>query len=249
MENQTRFDLNAAIENWRNELAAQTNLAADDRRELEIHLRDAINEFKQRGLNDEEAFWLARRRIGQPQQLREEFVKENPAKVWRECAFWITTGALLMQLWEILSVPIINGIMIHSELYGPSHNHLGSFIPQWVAFYLPNWLRQANTATVFLDSWNTFQFVMGVIFVGCFASGKLRLLCDFVFQNRLRFFTAASFSFVFNYIVTRIIWRSLLPIQYGNSPYDNTDLYLTILLIAFAAWLIPSQNQKSQKHA
>jgi hypothetical protein len=84
LENQTRFELNAAIENWRQELAAQPNLASDDRRELEIHLRDAINEFKQRGLNDEEAFWLARRRIGQPQQLGEEFVKADPAKIWRE---------------------------------------------------------------------------------------------------------------------------------------------------------------------
>ena len=45
MENQTRYDLNAAVENWRNELAAQPNLASDDRRELETHLRDLISEF------------------------------------------------------------------------------------------------------------------------------------------------------------------------------------------------------------
>ncbi len=89
MENQTRFDLNAAIENWRNELAAQPNLASDDRRELETHLRDAIAGFQQRGLNDEESFWLARRRIGQPQQIGEEFVKADPATVWRERAFWM----------------------------------------------------------------------------------------------------------------------------------------------------------------
>ena len=80
MENQTRFDLNAAIENWRNELAAQPNLASDDRRELETHLRDAIAGFQQRGLNDEESFWLARRRVGQPPKLGEEFVKADPAK-------------------------------------------------------------------------------------------------------------------------------------------------------------------------
>jgi hypothetical protein len=84
MENQTRFDLNAAIENWRNELAAQPNLASDDRRELETHLRDAIAGFRQRGLNDEESFWLARRRVGQPPQLGEEFVKANPAKICHE---------------------------------------------------------------------------------------------------------------------------------------------------------------------
>jgi hypothetical protein len=67
MENQTRFDLNAAVENWRNELAAQPNLASDDRRELETHLRDAIAGFQQRGLNDKESFQLAREKIGQLQ--------------------------------------------------------------------------------------------------------------------------------------------------------------------------------------
>jgi hypothetical protein len=81
MENQTRFDLNAAIDNWRNELAAQPNLAPDDRRELETHLRDAIARFQQQGLNDEESFCLARHRVGQPQQIGEEFVKANTAAV------------------------------------------------------------------------------------------------------------------------------------------------------------------------
>jgi hypothetical protein len=99
MENQTRFDLNAAVENWRNELAAQPNLASDDRRELETHLRDAIAGFQQRGLNDEESFWLARKRVGQPQQIGEEFVKADPAKVWRERAFW---GMLVLFLSSIL---------------------------------------------------------------------------------------------------------------------------------------------------
>jgi hypothetical protein len=75
MENQTRFDLNAAVENWRNELAAQPHLAPDDRRELETHLRDAIAGFQQRGLNDEESFWHARERTGQLRLIEKEFKK------------------------------------------------------------------------------------------------------------------------------------------------------------------------------
>lgn len=99
MENQTRFDLNAAIESWRQELAAQPDLAPDDRRELETHLGDAIAGFQQRGLNDEESFWLARRRIGQPQQLGEEFVKADPAKAWRERIFWMALGIIVF--WQL----------------------------------------------------------------------------------------------------------------------------------------------------
>ena len=102
MENQTRFDLNAAIESWRQELAGQPNLASDDRRELETHLRDAIAGFQQRGLNDEESFWLARRRVGQPQQLGEEFVKADPAKAWRERIFWMALGIIVF--WELTQI-------------------------------------------------------------------------------------------------------------------------------------------------
>jgi tetrahydromethanopterin S-methyltransferase subunit B len=107
MENQTRFDLNAAVENWRNELAAQPSLASDDRRELETHLRDAIAGFQQRGLNDEESFWLACRRVGQPQQLGEEFVKADPAKAWRERIFWMALGIIVFwQLMQILTFAV-----------------------------------------------------------------------------------------------------------------------------------------------
>ena len=95
METQTRYDLNAAIENWRAELAAQVNLTAEIRRELETHLRDAITGFQQRGLNDEESFWLACKRVGQPPQLGEEFVKADPVKVWRDRIFWMWLGFFL----------------------------------------------------------------------------------------------------------------------------------------------------------
>jgi len=111
MENQTRFDLNAAVENWQQEFAAQPNLASDDRRELETHLRDAITGFQQRGLNDEESFWLACRRVGQPQQLGEEFEKAEPAKVWRERVFWMAAGTLAFGLLNFI-ITYTNGVLL-----------------------------------------------------------------------------------------------------------------------------------------
>lgn len=99
---QTRFDLNSAVENWRNELAAQPQLTSDDRRELEKHLADTMAELRQRGLNEEESFWLARRRIGQPQQLGEEFEKTDPAKIWRDRVFWMALAFLVFLAWAAL---------------------------------------------------------------------------------------------------------------------------------------------------
>lgn len=102
MATQTRFDLNAAMEGWRNELAAQPQLSSDDRRELEKHLADTMAELRQRGLNEEESFWLARRRIGRPKQLAEEFEKADPVGVWRERVFWMALAILIFFLWECL---------------------------------------------------------------------------------------------------------------------------------------------------
>jgi len=115
MENQTCYDLNATIENWRQELASQSNLTMEVRRELETHLRDTVAELRQRGLNEEESFWLARKRVGQPMQLAEEFTKTNPATVWRERLFWIAIAFLAADLWRmIFSRPGINLIQLIS---------------------------------------------------------------------------------------------------------------------------------------
>ena len=125
MEHQTGFDLNAAIEIWRNELAAQPNFTADDRRELETHLLDAIAGFQQRGLNDEESFWLARRRVGQPWQLGEEFVKADPAKAWRERIFWISLGIIVfLLLTQILTFAV--GIGLYYSFPGLRQLYLNS---------------------------------------------------------------------------------------------------------------------------
>jgi hypothetical protein len=70
------------------------------RRELETHLRDTVGELRQRGLNEEESFWLARRRVGQPRQLGEEFIKVDPNSVWGERVFWMTLAVLLVWLWN-----------------------------------------------------------------------------------------------------------------------------------------------------
>src|SRR5882724_1642908 len=87
METKTRFDLNAAVQSWQQELAAQPELTPEVRRELETHLRDTMVEFQRHGLNDEEAFLRARQRLGQPNQLGKEYMKANPLLWNRTAAF------------------------------------------------------------------------------------------------------------------------------------------------------------------
>lgn len=49
MKNQTRLDLNAAIQNRQQELGAQTNLVPEVRRELETLHRASVGQLPQTG--------------------------------------------------------------------------------------------------------------------------------------------------------------------------------------------------------
>jgi hypothetical protein len=248
MENQTRFDLNAAVENWRNELAAQPNLASDDRRELETHLRDAIAGFQQRGLNDEESFWLARRRVGQPQQLVEEFVKANPNAIWRERVFWMANALLFVNLWS----GFIGAFSLKYARNNLNHavSPLKEKLPDWILFYLPHWLLNMSTFT-FLSGLSGLSYLVLILCCIMFLTNtrlqhRTKVL-SFIFQSRARFvlvgfllvlavnFMMASAT-VGGTLITQVFFMRLL----FYSPW-------TLSLIGLIAWLMPPQNRKTPK--
>ena len=115
MESTTRFDLDAAIRNWRVELAGQPGMSWDAARELETHLRESVAELTGRGLNAEESFWLARRRIGPPRQLGEEFGKAAPELVWRDRALWIAITMLGFEALNMLIRFPLETLFIHGN--------------------------------------------------------------------------------------------------------------------------------------
>ncbi|HEY5297573.1 MAG TPA: permease prefix domain 1-containing protein [Verrucomicrobiae bacterium] len=262
MENQTRFDLNAAVENWRNELAVQPNLASDDRRELETHLRDAIAGFQQRDLNDEESFWLARKRVGQPQRLVEEFVKANPATVWRERIFWAAIILLIIRLWSGISS--IAWAIFQTTVTTPyflNKYHSVSPFPDWVRFYLPLPSNIDLYALLFSPSSRmVFNFlsllpVLGIAWL--LSRGRLNKgfsWTQFFFHSRRRFLfiSATLFSFYLLLLVNSLLRYESHP----NSP--SLDLVIVVnlmsllypaILVALIAWLMPAQNRKTPKRA
>jgi hypothetical protein len=170
METQTRFDLNAAITNWQQELAAQPGLTLIVRRELETHLRDTVKVLQGRGLSDEESFWLARRRLGQPEQLDEEFAKADPNRVWRDRAFWMVLMLLVTTLWQS-SVSLLNYLsLVNTE---------GSFLAARVLLMFASWL----------------PILLGVLFLskGRFPQGIGNRLAFFNSRGRV---AAAVFSWI-----------------------------------------------------
>ena len=236
MENQTRFDLNAAIENWRQELAAQSNLTPEVRRELETHLRDSIAELRQRGLNDEESFWLARRRVGQPKQLGEEFAKADPAKVWRERVFWICLAAFLLVILEDTISSLTRAMMPVT---------VGSFLDRLM---VPQILFLLRT-------------LFPLIIVALLGSGKmfwqfskLKLLIESRPRLAISAFTLIAISAALSVIASAysVATRELTtPINHVFLiPVWQVLLYPTcyeLIIVLLLVWLMPTQNRKTSK--
>jgi len=92
------FDLNQTILQWRNSLAQSATIRAEEIDELESHLRDSIEHLRERGLNEEEAFLIATRRVGSDELLTTEFAKANPSRIWRGRLCWMLMGIFLFQV-------------------------------------------------------------------------------------------------------------------------------------------------------
>jgi hypothetical protein len=237
MDNQIRFDLNAAIENWRNELAAQPNLASDDRRELETHLRDAIAGFQQLGLNDEESFWLARRRVGQPKQLGEEFVKANPNKIWRERVFWMVLAGLFVNLW----INLVSCIPLHNLTSG----FLG--ILSAYAYALLNYLPIIGSA-IFLakGQLNKSYHTLAVISYSRWRFAVIAIALIIVTQG-----SQTWFSFIYAFQPLPEGMRHMISPHMTYLFWVNEFSYFgwPLMLVALATWLMPTQNRKTPKRA
>ena len=250
METQTGFDLIASIAKWRQELTAQAGLTLDDRRELETHLQDSVADLRHLGLNDEEVFWLARRRVGVPQQLSEEFVKENPARVWRERLLWIALALLGLQLWEAACFSLGSPFVLVS----------------WTMRSVPEWLAALR------DMWhapfgNEFIYIVTAIwFAVQVRRGRMNRLIsswEFLSQSRLRFLSA-TIPLVLVVVALEIIgrlpfWEFMLnPVHRDllHSRYVADFTYSFLLsvssplaLVFFIAWLIPERRNTTDQLA
>src|ERR1035438_8307115 len=69
------FDLDQTISDWRRKMLAAGIKTPVPLEELEIHLREEIEQHIKSGLNEAEAFQAAVEKIGQADQLQKEFKK------------------------------------------------------------------------------------------------------------------------------------------------------------------------------
>ncbi|MBI2928833.1 MAG: hypothetical protein HYY24_24485 [Verrucomicrobia bacterium] len=228
METQTRFDLNRAIAAWKQELAAQPGVSAEDARELQAHLLESLAELKLHGLTEEEAFQIARRRLGSMPGIASEFAKANPARIWRERVFWMAVAGLGVSLWFSAS--------------------------GWLHTSVRNWLFQMLTSTSLSPYWLTHLLVsvLPLWIVGALiASGRVvpRIgKLAWLLQNRWRLaFAAIALAMAAN---GGLLW-SMVNVQQTGPAEVNWVLRLwggalyvmcwPLLFTALIVWLLPAR--------
>ncbi len=102
-------DVEARIEQWRAGLAGSELLRQSDMSKLESRLREEMERLKTAGLRDDEAFLIARRRLGDMGVLKERLVTADPRQRVSNRLYWMVLGILsyyvLGPLSSLLSPP------------------------------------------------------------------------------------------------------------------------------------------------
>jgi hypothetical protein len=145
MENSPAFDLNNAINRWRDGLNQSPQFREENVAELEAHLRDSVADLQSRGLTNEEAFLLGARRLGNPAGLEPEFGKINRGQVWLHRLLWMLVR---IQAWDLLltvsrltaDVGVLGGLMGLRYGFARTYSLSGGWLPTTALFGLANLL-------------------------------------------------------------------------------------------------------------
>ena len=106
------FDLNQAIDDWRQQMLAAGIQSPMPLEELECHLRETIEQLMKSGLNEPEAFEISMREIGQPKTLKCEFQKNE--RIFMKRTIGIAMGMASLLLGIALTIPAI--VQLRREL-------------------------------------------------------------------------------------------------------------------------------------
>lgn len=135
MNNKTAFNLENEVNAWADTLKAKPDLTESDVEEMKSHLYDSIDALQEKGLNEKEAFVLARFRIGDSYELDEAYKEANQPVTQMRRSLLILAGVLVyfMTYYFILSSSKVLAIILLKTGAG------GVEAIEWVSRYLITW--------------------------------------------------------------------------------------------------------------
>jgi len=171
------------IEQWRGYLRRRQAIHAVDVAELEDHLREQVTVLVDAGLDTDEAFLVAVKRMGDLDALSREFAREHSDRLWKQLVMvdsdsedgsaWTRTDAvvafcLAVAAAVLIKVPALFGMQIDQDASFYARNLSFFVLPLLTGYFV--WKRRVNTGTV---RWLALAFVAAAVFANAypFASG------------------------------------------------------------------------------
>ena len=118
MEPKSEFNLRDHLNAWKSEICSSKSMDESNYTELESHLLENMDQLKFAGLTEEEAYLLARRRLGETGFLAHEFGKVNKLKILTGRIIDFVTGIMLYLIITSIGGIIANGIFYSSPFLG-----------------------------------------------------------------------------------------------------------------------------------
>jgi hypothetical protein len=182
--------LEELLRHWKRDLRPMEGLRPLDVEELEQHVRDSIADLTAKGLNDEEGFLIATRRLGEHCSLGGEFAKVNGSHIWTRRAFWMLAGYLLMQICGMFVSGVVSLGQVSAVMMGGNGTVLacvsiGLTVAFWIGVFL--WFRRwahaghdGRTIAQFLGRSSTpvvvFAFMAIVVVTGLVKIGSQEVI-------------------------------------------------------------------------
>jgi hypothetical protein len=182
--------LEELLQHWKRDLRPMEGLRPLDVEELEQHVRDSIADLTAKGLNDEEGFLIATRRLGEHCSLGGEFAKVNGSHIWTRRAFWMLAGYLLMQICGMFVSGVVSLGQVSAVMMGGNGTVLacvsiGLTVAFWIGVFL--WFRRwahaghdGRTIAQFLGRSSTpvvvFAFMAIVVVTGLVKIGSQEVI-------------------------------------------------------------------------
>lgn len=123
--------VDAQIRQWRGYLEGRRRLRVEEVDELESHLRDAIADLEARGLDGEESFLVAVKRMGAADAVAHEFAREHSDRLWKQLVLGGVDDASASrgELPAVLALGAAAGLALLAMLH-----LLGDAAPRFVGF-------------------------------------------------------------------------------------------------------------------
>jgi len=151
-------ELEAQIDRWRGYVHRRQVISSADVDELEDHLRGQVTDLRATGLDDDEAFLVAIKRLGNLDAVSREYAREHSERLWKQLALVPDESAgspapRWRELAVVIALAVGAGVAVKAGIAWLGDDeaafarNVGLLVVPFLAAYL-GWKRQAGPRTV-----------------------------------------------------------------------------------------------------